>query len=254
MSSGERTIGPSGDAVRDACALAEAVTEEAPSVRLVGSVAVFWWARGDADLLARLGRRPPADIDLWCRPEELEAVDAVLVAKGFIADAKVSQSWEWGSRRLTYAREEVAVDVFVDPFTMSHAVRLSGDRPSEAPVASRADLLLTKLQVHEATSKDLVDLVVVVRSLHADGGIDPGPLVAATDADWGLWRDALRNLEQAEALAASEAAIDLGLEPVGAALARLVAELRSAPRSRRWRARAAIGDRVRYWNDVLGVD
>jgi hypothetical protein len=70
-------------------------------------------------------------------------------------------------------------------------------------------------------------------------------------ADWGLWRTATGNLAKVDALADGYAQLDpAGRKRVREQVQRLTARLDHEPKPFGWRARARVGDRVKWWTDV----
>jgi hypothetical protein len=141
------------------------------------------------------------------------------------------------------------VDVFVGTFSMCHRLDLSGRLGEHAFGLDAADLLLTKLQIHEINRKDLVDAVrLLLTHENADiggGSAEPDAmsldrLRAVTSTDWGWFTTVTDNLRLVRAAAA-----DL-LDPEEASIVEARADaidesLRAAPKSMRWKARSVVG-------------
>lgn len=116
-----------------------------------------------------------------------------------------------------------------------------------------AELLLTKLQIASLNRKDLVDIYGLTVA-HEVADSDENTINSAVIADllargWGLWRTSRqtieRSLEHLEAFA---------LEPeldtrIRVRLEQLWSEVERRPKSARWRARARVGDRVRWYEE-----
>jgi hypothetical protein len=138
----------------------------------------------------------------------------------------------------------VHVDVFRDELNFNHPIQLKRRLERDRPTIPLVELLLSKLQIVEVTPKDLQDVVL----LAADHDLGKGPdaldtraIAETLAADWGFWYTATTNLEQARALASGPSAVRL------AELARRVEE---QPKSSRWRVRAKVGTRVRWYQEV----
>jgi hypothetical protein len=122
-------------------------------------------------------------------------------------------------------------------------------------------VLLSKLQIVELNEKDARDL------LHLLGGVPVGPAAGAGDgrgdgtvidrerfgkllgSDWGWWRTVTGSLAKLPALAAEHPQLlppDPPLDPL--AQARVLQDVaESAPKSVKWKLRANVGDRVRWY-------
>jgi hypothetical protein len=147
------------------------------------------------------------------------------------------------------------VDVFVGVFAMCHRLDLSARLGQHPYALDAADLLLTKLQIHEINRKDLVDAVrLVLTHPTADLGVGTEErdalslerLQVVTSTDWGWFTTVTDNLQLVRT-----AAGDL-LDPDRAALVHsrmdeIDAVLRSAPKSMRWKARSVVGRKTAWY-------
>jgi hypothetical protein len=118
-----------------------------------------------------------------------------------------------------------------------------------------SDLLLTKLQIVELNEKDAQDVLYLCSAYPVADGDEPGtiglgrirPLVGN---DWGWWRTITLNLDRITALARGDGQ---GLVPTGGKLdaveqlAVLSKAIEATPKSLRWKARARVGERVRWY-------
>jgi hypothetical protein len=160
-----------------------------------------------------------------------------------------------GDRRLVFydLHNSRHVDVFVGRFEMCHRIPLEERLDADAPTISLADLLLTKLQVLQLNRKDAVDIATILRE-HDVGPEDVETvnhdyIAELLAKDWGLWRTARGNVEAITQLLPS---IDLAAsdrELVAERLQRLWAHVEATPKSRRWRARARVGDRRQWYEE-----
>ena len=145
--------------------------------------------------------------------------------------------------------------MFVGVFSMCHRLDLSG-RLGEHPYGlDAADLLLTKLQIHEINRKDLVDAVrLLLTHENTDiGGAAGTPdamsldrLRSVTASDWGWFTTVTDNLRLVR-----DAAADL-LDPEDALIVEVRADaidesLRAAPKSMRWKARSVVGRKTPWY-------
>lgn len=147
--------------------------------------------------------------------------------------------WDDGNER--------QLDVFVDRMVLCHTLELE-DRVTHEPLTlTLADLLLTKLQVVEVNERDLKDASALLAD-HELGpdGIDVDRIIDVLANDWGWWRTTTATLERV-ACHASELGGFAGAATVGARAADLRERVDAAPKSRRWRLRAKVGERKRWY-------
>jgi hypothetical protein len=158
-----------------------------------------------------------------------------------------------GSRRLLYhdPRNRRHVDVFVGEFSMCHELPLTARLDRDPLTVPREELLLSKLQVVELTGHDQLDIYNLLYHHEVGEDGDAGiasPFIAALCArDWGLWRTCQLNIGRSlDNLGGS--GLDAAEQKVVAdRLERLRGRIDAEPKSRRWRIRNQVGDKVRWY-------
>ena len=159
-----------------------------------------------------------------------------------------------GDQRLIYQDEahHRHLDIFVGTFRMCHELELESRLELHPLTLSLADLLLTKLQIIELNTKDardalavLVDHPVVTDAPDAEA-IDGSYIAGICARDWGWYTTVTDNLEKITAV--SNAPLE-GEAPERAAsrIGVLRAAIEAAPKSLKWRTRAALGRRVPWY-------
>jgi hypothetical protein len=237
------------DTFAEALDLVRAAQRERTTLRLVGGLAVR----------ALCPSFPPRthdrqDLDLASTSAERAAVTAFLAGRGFRPDDGFNQIH--GHKQL-YFRSPAgrSVDVLIDRLEMCHVLDFR-DRLDRMPLTlDVTDLLLTKLQIVELNEKDAADAIQLLAAYPVRAGDEPGTIGLARFGqvvadDWGWWRTVTGNLDRIRSLAAADGG---SLVPPGAAfdpveqLDALRAEAERVPKSRRWRLRSLIGERVRWY-------
>jgi len=222
--------------------------------RLLGGVA--FWLRCPS---VRSGpfARDYADLDFAVSKPAGQRFRAILEGRGYLPDKFFNGLH--GATRLYYGAPDGqwSVDIVIDELTMSHRLDLRGQLDGPGPTLSPADLLLTKLQVWEINHKDLGDAACLL----ADHGLAAGPPGASTagageislarvtavlGADWGFCHTAERNLAKVAGLAAAEPPPGAGHD-VADQVRAIQAAIEAAPKSRAWRLRSRIGERVKWY-------
>jgi hypothetical protein len=224
-------------------------------LRAVGGVAIRLRAPSVAQLL------PPRDyhdIDVAGRGGAMGSITELYHDLGYESSRRFNTMN--GQERLMY-RDPVhgrRIDVFLDVMRMCHELpfrdRLEVD-PATLPLA---DLALMKLQIVQLTDRDGQDLCALFAdhdlSTMGDDGISLPRILRICSADWGWWRTVTGNLERLLSEWGDEAAagphgqsriVERAIERAG----RLHRELESAPKSTRWKIRAAVGE-LRVWYEL----
>ena len=224
-------------------------------VRVLGGVAISilvpdWLGRGD---------RPGRDIDVATDHVSRRPLSALLEANGYEADRRYNAAN--GHKQLYFVDPSRGrpLDVLIGHMEMCHTFDFEASLAAPGPTVSPADLLLSKLQIVRLTAKDMIDSLVLLSELplirSGRPGIDLGRIVGYCATDWGWWRTVTANLEALTAQAEGvlgQTHLDLHRPPRFDAIdqiARLRQAIDEAPKSIGWRARAAIGDRVRWYQE-----
>jgi len=237
---------PLSDPVAEGIRIAEGATERGLPLRVLGGIAVA--------ILCPSGRRPPlqrdyADIDFATIGPAKESVAVLMESFGYTGDREFNILH--GHRRLFFWDESNRrqVDVFVDEANLCHRIDLKRRIEAVPLTLSLADLTVLKLQIVETNEKDYLDLCAIFadHDLTLDeSGVNSTYVSQLSAGDWGLWKTMGMVVERSERFA-----LDLpGFEAAGLVaerLRRLRAELDSVPKTRRWKLRARIGERKRWY-------
>ena len=241
---------PLAGPIEEARRVLTAAERERVSLRLLGGLAVRLHA-GD-DLPAGLRREYP-DLDFVTARSGGGPAGELLESLGYEPNRRFNAVN--GSRRLIFYDRvnERHVDVFVGRFEMCHRIPLEERLDADSPTIPLADLLLTKLQVIKLNHKDAIDVTAIL--LHHDVGpeddetVNQDYIAGLLAKDWGLWRTTRGNVEAVGQLLATLDVPDADKRVVAGRLERLWAHVESTPKSRRWRARARVGDRVQWYEE-----
>jgi hypothetical protein len=242
--------GPEQDVTTEAVRLVELGASRGVPLRVIGGVAVALHAQGELPPALRRGYR---DIDLVARRKGDRDALRLLVDAGYESNERFNSMAGVHDRLVAYdTAHGRQLDVFVGEFKMCHVVPF--DRfEADSPTVPLAELLLTKLQIVRLNEKDVQDVAAILLE-HPVGEQDDETVNAARVAalcagDWGLWRttrgsiESLRDAFGRLALEAPER--ELLQERLDALWQRIERE----PKSMRFRARARVGDRSRWYEE-----
>lgn len=217
------------------------------TLRLLGGVAISLTSPSSHQAPLARGY---GDVDVVGAASERQQVVAALAALGYFPNEQLNILH--GRRRLYFWDEGNGrqVDVFLDEFEMCHRLEFASQLHLASPTLPLADLLLTKLQIVETTEKDFIDILALLVDHPFDkgpgNGIDLSRICALCGDDWGLWRTVRDVAEKARGFAHGLGPLP-GTYVVDAQVATLSAALDDAPKTRRWRRRSWVGERVRWY-------
>lgn len=237
---------PIADPVTEAQRLAAAGGEQGIPMRIMGGVAVA--------IRCQTARRPPlhreyADIDVVAPARRGRAIRDMMEELGYEQDQAFNALH--GGHRLYFwdPVNERQVDVFLDKVEMCHAFDFSKRIDVDSETLSLADLLLLKLQIVETNRKDYLDMLALLSDhdlTQDDAGINVSYVSELTSDDWGLWRTTTNSAERLDQVA-REVEGFAQTARVHEQIRSLLTALEEAPKSRRWKLRAKVGERRRWY-------
>lgn len=240
---------PHEDPIREATRIAEAAGHKKVGIKLLGGAGIH--LHSPSAQKAPL-KRKYGDLDYAMSKRDRKAVLDLFPALGYEANERFNLMQ--GDRRLYFYDSENGrqVDVFIDVFRMSHVIDLRGRLDHEGPCASPSDLLLSKLQIYEVNRKDLVDLtallldheIVSFAARPVDDAIDSVYVARIASEDWGMYRTLQVNIEK---LRHTLDELDVDRALVASRLDELWSAVEAQPKPLKWRLRAQVGDRVRWY-------
>jgi hypothetical protein len=220
------------------------------SLRVLGGAAVLMRSR---NLSSAALRREVKDIDLITSSSDRFKVAEMLAASGYQPD-KEFNAFQGRRRLLFFDRPRSRqLDVFVGDFSMCHVIPLGSRLTLDAATLPLAELALTKLQIVKLNEKDRTDLYRLILANDvgdADGDIINARRIAELcSRDWGLERTVTMTVDRLRDGLASSGLTEGERKVIGERLDRLGQAIASRGKSQRWRLRAMIGDRVRWYED-----
>jgi len=234
------TASPLADPIEEAGRIAAAARAVGVKAKLLGGAGIH--ISSPSARKAPL-KRKYGDLDYAIRKKDRQAVLALFPSLGYEANDRFNLMQ--GDRRLYFYDTEHSrqVDIFIDIIQMSHVIDLRGRLDGDGPCASPADLMLSKLQ-------DLVDLTAlfldhpVVNRHDDDQCIDCAYVAKVTADDWGMYRALQVNIEK---LRASLDGLEVDRDLVRSRLDELWSAIEAQPKPLKWKLRAQVGDRVRWY-------
>jgi hypothetical protein len=223
-------------------------------LRLIGALAFRTHCPQFGYLQEALGR-VFTDIDFASYQRFFKDIQRLFGDLGYQEDKMVSRLF--GEHRMLFhdPLHGRHIDVFFDQLHFSHTLPLAGRLEAESLTLPLAELLLEKAQIVQINEKDLIDAVMLLRE-HPIGQSDEETINARiitrlTSTDWGLWRTVTGNLALLrETLPRYAQLSDEDRRVVAERIDRLQHHIDEAPKSAKWKIRAAIGERVKWYEDV----
>ncbi|HUI88608.1 MAG TPA: hypothetical protein VLX61_07755 [Anaerolineales bacterium] len=223
-------------------------------MRLIGALAFRTHCQTYGYIQDKLGRKF-TDFDFVSYPRFVRDVRRILTELGYEEDKQVTQLF--GDRRMLFHDPAFGrhCDVFYNVLDFCHPINFVGRLEAEELTVPLAELLLEKMQIVQINEKDLIDSIMLLRE-HPIGDADKETINAVVIThilanDWGFWRTVTGNLN----------ILDEKLEHYGGLskedrqvvherIKELLDRIEAEPKSLRWKARAQVGERVKWYKDV----
>jgi hypothetical protein len=235
------------DPLPEALTLARGAAGASLGLKLLGGLAVRVLC---PEFPPRLRR--DQDIDFACVAKQRKKVAEYLAGAGCEPDRRFNNLN--GDRQMYFsAPSGRPIDVMVDRLSMCHVLDFRPSFDRQPLTIDAVDVLLSKLQIVELNEKDLRDIVHLLAALPLGGGsqasIDTDRFGKLLGADWGWWRTVTGNLAKLEELLGERPGLipdNHVYEPVAQA-GRLLELAVETPKSMKWKLRANVGERVRWY-------
>jgi hypothetical protein len=240
--------------VEEAHRVVAAAALKSVPLRVIGGVAIRMHC---PDLPAQLVR-PYQDIDLVTTRKARRDALELLKHLGYVTNDRFN-ALAAGRRAVVYdVSNQRQIDIFIGEFEMCHKIDIAGRLELDEPTIPLAELLLTKLQVVRLNRKDVVDIAALVYgheiSNNDRDAINGDYIAKQLASDWGLWRTSKQTIEAALEHLPSLELDEVDMRIVRDRLAQLWQRVEEEPKSLRWRSRAKIGDRTRWYSEPEEVD
>ena len=224
------------------------------SLRLIGALAFRTHCPEHGRLQDALGR-VFTDIDFVAYSRDFQAIIRFLTDAGYDEDKMVTRLFGEGRLIFHDPRFGRHIDVFLDKLDFCHPLPFPGRLEADWPTLPLAELLLEKMQIVRINEKDLIDTIMLLREHPvADGDdqtINAQIVCRYTAEDWGWWRTLTGNLGTVvEFLGRYPQLSPEDVRVVTQRVRELRARIEAAPKSRRWKVRAAVGERIKWYKDV----
>jgi hypothetical protein len=223
------------------------------TLRLLGALAFERRCPKFNHLRLAMGREL-SDLDFAALLNQWDQVVDLVAKMGYSFDERRAML-HGNDRVIFFHANGFRVDIFFDKLDMCHVVDFRNRIDIDKETISVTDLFLEKIQIVELTRKDVIDTIVLLREHEvrtSELGINIDYLASIFRDDWGFYHTARQNLEyiREDALRDFEALGDDDRSTVTSRIDAMLEGLVEEPKTAKWRMRAAIGPRIRWYKDV----
>ena len=250
------------DFVGEAIRIVEKARENGLTLRVLGATAFRIHCPDYVHVHISMGR-VVTDIDFAAYSKEGEKIEKFLAKDHFQSErhqASLTPGLFVGRHIYENPETGLHVDIFEDELNMCHVVNFRNRLDLDYPTITLADLALEKLQIVTLNEKDVRDMLMLFAA-HPVGDTEKetinGKYIAdIMSKDWGFFYTTTMNLGKIRK--GMDRYKDLfsaqDNQNIQERITKLKQMIESAPKSLKWKARAAIGPRVQWYNDVEEVE
>jgi hypothetical protein len=239
--------------VERALDLVERARERGLELRILGSLAYRLHCPANIVLFEEM-QRDLTDVDIAARGDQRKAVRAFLEGLGYRIDHDLLVTTEGKRYAFSDPASSCVVDVFFDELYFCHPIPLRDRLALDYPTITPTDLLLEKMQIVEINPKDIKDSLVLLLEHPVDGSgpdtIDDAYIARLLGNDWGFYYTVTTNLATLRrhlddgALTSEQAML------IEQRIDELVRAIEEEPKTSRWKLRARIGPRKKWYQEV----
>lgn len=238
---------PLSDPIKEGERVIETADERDLLVRLIGGTAIYQHAETARE---QPFEREYRDVDFVGTREDEDDIVEMMVDLGYEPNERFNTMRRF-RLEFTDPVNERKADYIIDRFDFCHAWSLRDRVDLDHPTVPIEDLLLSKLQIYEASDRDVRDMIAML----ADHPVEPRGDTETVDStyvadlcsgDWGLYRTVTMSLDRIDGYVANN---DLPLDEarIGSRVDALRTAIEDEPKSLRWKLRSLIGERKQWY-------
>jgi hypothetical protein len=232
--------------------------ERGVTLRVIGSLAFQMHCPKYGYLQAAMGRAY-TDIDFAGYQKQSRQVKEMMVELGYEEIREVFIVSEGDRAIFHQLNSSLHVDVFYDKLDFSHVISWNDRLEVDSPTIPLAELFLEKMQIFQINEKDIIDTIMLLLE-HPLGDVDEEVInikriAELLSKDWGLWRTTTMNLDKVKQMAGHYSQLsDEEQAHVVSQVEHSLERIDAEPKSRGWKLRDRVGDRVKWYKDVDEVN
>ena len=224
------------------------------ALRVIGALAFHHHCPQFGWIQAAL-KRVYTDIDFAGYGKQNDAIRKFFVSIGYDEDLEINAFHAEGGRLIfNNPTNHIHVDVFMDKLDFCHPIPWKGRLEVDSPTIPLAELLLEKMQIVKINEKDIIDTIMLLleHEIHGDdedhiNSTHVGKLCAG---EWGLWRTTSMNLGKVRDYLPHLDLDEQQKQVVTTRVFELLSAMDDYPKGTRWKLRARIGDKVKWYNEI----
>jgi len=243
--------------IEEAKACVKEAEDKGIILRIMGGMAIYLHSQEHKQLwenLERLGKKVFTDIDFVSYGKFRNQILGFFQNRGFTINQ--TMLYYYGKKRhIYYGKNIPMVEVFFDKLEMNHTIDFKNRLEVDSPTIPPAELLLQKIQMVRMNEKDIKDAVILIRARELGKEdkekINRVSIGASLLSDWGFYYTATTNLQKIKNSLGNYAALgEEDIRVVEGRINELLSCLEEEPKSIKWKFRALLGTKKKWYSEV----
>jgi len=245
--------------MKEALSIVEEAKKNKVTLRMLGAIAFRTHCHKHEFLYDALAREI-SDIDFVGHAEDIEKIEKILKDFNYESPKGMLGGLTHPDRLIFYnPSRKITVDVFLDQLSMCHIIDFKSRLEVDYPTIPLAELLLEKMQIVKINEKDLKDTVILFLEHDLGSGdnevINEKLISSLLSDDWGFYYTVTTNLKKViNYLSTTKIITEPQKELIEYRIGRLVQAIESHPKSFKWKMRARLGNKKKWYADVEEVE
>jgi len=195
------------------------------------------------------------DIDFAGYGKQSKPIRDLFTAIGYDEDVEINAFHAEGGRLIfNHPQTHIHIDVFMDKLDFCHPIPWKGRLEVDEFTIPLAELMLEKMQIVKINEKDIIDSIMLLRehpvATDDDDHINARRIAELCAGEWGLWRTTTMNLEKTREYLPHLDLTDEDKSVVTQRIAELLKAMNEYPKGARWKLRARLGDKVKWYKEI----
>lgn len=243
--------------VQKAATIADAGKAKGITVRVAAACAVRLHCANSVLILDEM-QRSVNDLDFFSLSKHESEIPQLFQQLGYDLSVDFSKYYAhlYGVMRNRFKDPETGatIDVFYDKLEMSHTIDLRKRLEVDFPTVSVSDLLLAKMQIVKINKKDIEDTLVLIKEHEISDSdvesINSNYISKLLAEDWGLYYTVTTNLGRTKESIDSYQILNSSADELKKKIDQLNQTIDTYPKSMRWKLRAKVGTKQKWYADV----
>jgi hypothetical protein len=224
------------------------------TLRIIGALAFHHHCPQFGYIQAQLNR-VYTDIDFAGYGKQNQQIRQLFVSLGYDEDMEINAFHAEGGRLIfNHPGTHLHIDVFMDRLDFCHPIPWKNRLEVDDVTIPLAELFLEKMQIVQINEKDIIDTIMLLReheiAASDEDCINSNRVATLCAGEWGLWRTTTMNMDKTRDYLPHLDLADEDKEVVTRRLAELRTAMDDISKGTKWKLRAKVGDKVKWYKAI----